>query len=274
MIVMKKQNHNTSRVLPRESTTSIKKEKAQTSWSRVSGWYDALLSENHTYQSEIIAPRLLRLVGEIRNKKVLDLACGQGYFTRLLKTAGADVVGSDVSTTLIKRARELSPEITFTVASAEKLPYDSAEFDTITSVLAFQNIEPVPAVFKECFRVLKKGGQLVLVINHPTFRVPQYSDWIFDEKKKTQERTVWKYLSEIKIKIAMNPSKQTKSFETISFHRPLQYWFKAGEKAGFVVTRLEEWESHKQSQQGPRKDAEDKARKEIPIFMALVFKKI
>lgn len=271
---MKKQNHNTSRVSPREPMHSIKKEKAATSWSRVSGWYDALLSETNTYQSDIIAPRLLRLVGDIKNKSILDLACGQGYFTRLLQKAGGAVVGSDVSTTLIKRARELSPGITFTVASAEKLPYDDSCFDTITSVLAFQNMEPVPAVFKECFRVLKKNGQLILVMNHPAFRVPQYSDWIFDEKKHTQERTVWRYLSEIKIKIAMNPSKQTKSVETISFHRPLQYWFKAGEKAGFVVTRLEEWESHKQSQAGPRKNAEDKARKEIPIFMALVFKKM
>jgi hypothetical protein len=56
------------------------------------------------------------------------------------------------------------------------------------------------------------------------------------KEKQTQERTIWRYLSEIKIKIAMNPSKQTKSVETISFHRPLQYWFKAAEKAGFVVT--------------------------------------
>jgi ubiquinone/menaquinone biosynthesis C-methylase UbiE len=272
---MKKQNHNMSRMTrSSDSSQTLKNEKAPTSWSRVSAWYDTLLSETNTYQSETIAPRLLRLVGDVKNKKALDLACGQGYFTRLLKEAGAAVLGSDISTTLIKRARELSPEITFTVASAEKLPYDDASFDTITSVLAFQNMEPVPAVFKECFRVLKKNGQLILVMNHPGFRVPQYSDWIFDEKKHTQERTIWRYLSEIKIKIAMNPSKQAKSIETISFHRPLQYWFKAAEKAGFVVTRLEEWESHKQSQAGPRKGAEDKARKEIPIFMAIVFKKL
>ncbi len=272
---MKKHNHNTPRTSSVASVkSSIKKEKSVTSWSRVSSWYDTLLSETNTYQSEIIAPRLLRLVGNTKNKKILDLACGQGYFTRLLYDAGATVVGSDISTTLIKRARELSPQIPFTVASADRLSYEDSSFDMITSILAFQNIETIPAVFKESFRVLKKGGQLILVMNHPAFRVPQYSDWIFDEKKQTQERTVWKYLSEIKIKIAMNPSKQTKSVETISFHRPLQYWFKAGEKAGFVVTRLEEWESHKQSQPGPRKNAEDKARKEIPIFMALIFKKI
>jgi ubiquinone/menaquinone biosynthesis C-methylase UbiE len=272
MTVMKKQNTNSR--ISNESEASFQKEKAPTSWTRVSAWYDTLLSETNTYQSEIIAPRLLRLVGDVKNKIVLDLACGQGYFTRLFAEAGAQIAGIDVSTTLIRRARELSPKISYTAGKADQLPYEKDIYDTIISVLAFQNIETVPAVFKESFRVLKKGGQLVIVINHPAFRVPQYSDWIFDERKQTQERTIWRYLSEIKIKIAMNPSKQTKSVETISFHRPLQYWFKAAEKAGFVVTRLEEWESHKQSQAGPRKDAEDKARKEIPIFMAIVFKKL
>ena len=56
---------------------------------------------------------------------------------------------------------------------------------------------------------------------------------------------------------------------TVSFHRPLQAYMKALEKAGFSLTRLEEWTSYKTSEAGPRKDAEDKARKEIPMFMML-----
>ncbi len=38
-------------------------------------------------------------------------------------------------------------------------------------------------------------------------------------------------------------------------------------KHGFAVTRLEEWISNKKSQKGPRVTAEDKARKEIPLFL-------
>ena len=40
-------------------------------------------------------------------------------------------------------------------------------------------------------------------------------------------------------------------------------------KEGFAVKRLEEWISHKESMVGPRKIAEDNARKEIPIFMMI-----
>ena len=55
----------------------------------------------------------------------------------------------------------------------------------------------------------------------------------------------------------------------MSFHRPLQYYFKMLAKEGFVVRRLEEWISHKESMAGPKKIAEDNARKEIPLFMMI-----
>ena len=40
-------------------------------------------------------------------------------------------------------------------------------------------------------------------------------------------------------------------------------------KAGLAITRLEEWISHKKSEEGPRATAEDVARKEIPLFLML-----
>ena len=71
----------------------------------------------------------------------------------------------------------------------------------------------------------------------------------------------------------MHPGKKG-SEVTISFHRPLQYFFKLFSKTGLSVTRLEEWISHKESQNGPRKVAEDKARKEFPLFLALELRKL
>jgi len=50
----------------------------------------------------------------------------------------------------------------------------------------------------------------------------------------------------------------------------MQYYFKALNKAGFAVSLMEEWNSHKKSQAGPRADAEDIARKEIPLFVCLM----
>ena len=57
--------------------------------------------------------------------------------------------------------------------------------------------------------------------------------------------------------------------KTISFHRPLQFYFKMLNKRGFCVSKLEEWNSNKISEEGPRKNPEDNARREIPLFLFL-----
>jgi SAM-dependent methyltransferase len=130
--------------------------------------------------------------------------------------------------------------------------------------------------FTECARALKPGGRFIIVINHPAFRIPGRSSWEWDEKEAKQYRRLDAYMSEDQNKIDMTPGKSKvadKRF-TVSFHRPLQSYFKALAKAGFAVTRLEEWISHKESQKGPRAMEEDRMRKEMPLFLCLEAKKI
>lgn len=118
-------------------------------------------------------------------------------------------------------------------------------------------------------RALKNNGKLFIVLNHPAFRNPKNTSWGFDEQSKTQYRRVDAYLSESHTDIDMTPgAKEEGSKEkTVSFHRPLQVYAKALVKNGFLIARLEEWNSNKKSEFGPRQKAEDKARKEIPLFM-------
>ena len=59
------------------------------------------------------------------------------------------------------------------------------------------------------------------------------------------------------------------SVATLSYHRPLEAYVKALSSAGLVIDRLEEWSSHKTSDSGPRAKAENVAREEIPLFLAL-----
>lgn len=150
---------------------------------------------------------------------------------------------------------------------------------------AIQNIKNFALALAEAFRVLRQGGRLVIVMNHPSFRIPKRSGWGFDYEKKIQYRRVDEYISESETAISMHPGLnasegrvgRTDSSDesvlgevfTISFHRPLQAYFKALRKAGFLVSRLEEWTSNKKSQSGPRVDAENKARREFPLFLAL-----
>jgi ubiquinone/menaquinone biosynthesis C-methylase UbiE len=241
-----------------------------TSWGKVADWYDDLLSGEGTYQKEVILPNLLRIATPLKGKKVLDLACGQGFFTKAFYEAGAEMSAVDISAELILLALAQSPkEIKYFVSPADKLDFaGDKQFDLVINVLAIQNIKEVDKVFAELFRVVKPAGKLIIVMNHPAFRVPKHSAWGWNEKGNVQFRQLDSYMSESAVPIVMNPG-QEKSAETLSFHRPLQYYFKLFSKYGFKTVRLEEWISNKKSDMGPRKSAEDKARKEFPLFLCL-----
>lgn len=253
-----------------------KNKKANTSWGRVANWYDDYLENTvDTYQRQVILPNLSRLLNLKKTEVILDLACGSGFFSRELAKSGAKIVGVDISPELIALARQkLSLNLEYQVSSAENLNAISDQvFHKAICVLAIQNIENVKGVLLEVARVLKSGGEIILVLNHPAFRVPNASGWEFDAEKNIQYRRIESYLSESKVSIAMHPGKAPEA-KTVSFHRPLQYYFKLLNSAGFVVSRLEEWISHKKSESGPRAVAEDQARHEFPLFLCLQAKKL
>jgi ubiquinone/menaquinone biosynthesis C-methylase UbiE len=247
-----------------------------TSWNNVVSWYDELLKSDDSYQAKVILPNLLRVLDLKKGEQVYDLACGQGYFANVFAHVGANITASDISKKLIETAKKDSKEkVSFYITPAHRAQFlKDGSMDTIVVVLAIQNIENVNEVFAECKRVLKDKGRMVLVLNHPAFRVPQGSDWVFQDG--IQSRIVSKYLSESKVSIDMTPGEKNlkKKISTITFHRSLQYYVKLFSKNGFAITRLEEWISHKQSGVGPRQMAEDKARKEIPMFMCIEVRKI
>jgi ubiquinone/menaquinone biosynthesis C-methylase UbiE len=255
-----------------------------TSWGGVAEWYDEHLALD-TYHEKVIMPNLFRMMGEVERKDILDLACGQGHISRVLVKGGARVTGADISAELITFAKtqESSEKwkdgklqaVTYITTPSHKLDMIKSESkDMIICVLAIQNIEKVAETFKECNRILRPEGKLFMVMNHPSFRIPQGSRWGYDEEHEVQYRRIDQYLSEAKIRIDMTPGKVQGKEYTISFHRPLQFYSKLLGKAGLAITRIEEWESHKKSGKGPRQKAEDTARKEIPLFMALELAKL
>jgi ubiquinone/menaquinone biosynthesis C-methylase UbiE len=197
------------------------------------------------------------------------VACGQGFFSRKFKQWGATVCGADISAELVAQAKNHSPDIPFHVAPAHKLAFaKDASFDVVSIILAIQNIQNIHETFAEAARVLVPGGRLVLVLNHPAFRVVKRSSWEWDERTKTQFRRVDGYLSSSTVPIVMHPG-QKESESTLSYHRSLQDFFKALGKTGYTVAKLEEWISHRKSDRGLRQQAEDQARKEIPLFLML-----
>jgi ubiquinone/menaquinone biosynthesis C-methylase UbiE len=246
--------------------------KTSTSWDDVADWYHEHLRGEDTYHVKVILPNLLRLMTLKKGEHVLDLACGDGFFSRAFYEAGAQVIGVDISSELIEIAKRNSvKEITYQTSGAHVLDMiKTASIDTAVCILAIQNIAEVKEMLVEMKRILKPEGRFFIVMNHPAYRIPKRSSWGIDEKGK-QYRRIDAYMTEMKEAISMHPGKNSDT--TVSFHRPLQYYGKLLSNTGLAITRIEEWISHKKSQTGPRSKEEDRMRKEIPLFLCLEVKR-
>jgi ubiquinone/menaquinone biosynthesis C-methylase UbiE len=244
--------------------------KKETSWGHVANWYHEHISESgDTYHEKVIKPNLLRVVGDVKGKHVLDLACGEGFFSRALLDAGARVTGVDIAPELIAIAKKLGPAgITYLAAPASRIPLPDSSFDAAICVLALQNIKDLSGTMAQVSHLLKKNGAFIVILNHPSFRILRYSQWGFDADTSVQFRRIDRYLSESSYAVRMHPGSKP-DVTTLSYHRPLQLYMKELSKHGFVLTGLEEWISHRVSEKGPRAAAEDRARKEFPLFLML-----
>jgi ubiquinone/menaquinone biosynthesis C-methylase UbiE len=246
--------------------------KMRTEWSgEVADWYDRLVGdEGSEYHRHVVHPGVARLLAPQPGGRIIDIACGQGALARLLQQRGAEVSGVDAAPELIKAARERGPEaIRYHVADARDLSFfPEKSFDSAACVLAIQNIHPIQPVFEGVNRLLRPGGTFVLAMMHPAFRGPKETKWGWDEETGVQFRRVDRYLLPRKSPIVTHPGK-TPDVYTWTFHRPMGAYVKALRNAGLLVDALEEWPSHKNSEPGPRAAAENTARKEIPMFLAL-----
>jgi ubiquinone/menaquinone biosynthesis C-methylase UbiE len=247
-----------------------------TGWGAVAGEYgESFIKNDGSYHATVLLPNLLRVVEPRKGKKILEVGCGDGFFSAEFAHAGAEVEGSDIASAMISEAKQKYPHVRWYVASADNLSFAKNElYDAVVIVLALQNIEHLQEALKEVARVLKPKGSLVAVLNHPAFRIPKHSSWGFDEATDTQYRRLDSYLSESAEEIDMDPGKTSGKRKTISFHRPLQVYVKALAKNNFGIVGLEEWISNRKSENGPRQKAEDTSRKEFPLFLMLKAQKL
>ncbi len=256
---------------------------SSTSWENVAEWYGTHLSAPGTYQSEIIWPSALRLLGVHAGQNILDIACGEGTFAQMIAKQGAKVMGIDASPTLVRQAQVKGiKNADFIVADAERFAHQfdgsvagsiKQMFDGAAMILALQNVANMNGVFAHAAKILNKNAPFVIVLNHPAFRVPRQSSWGFEDERKMMYRRIDSYLSDMDIPMLMNPG-SANSEKTMSFHRPISAYITALAANGFVIDAMEEWTSHKESTSGPRAKAENRIRKEIPMFLAIRARKV
>ena len=97
--------------------------------------------------------------------RVLDLGCGPGESTRLMKEQGYQVIGVDQSPNMIEAARRR--EVEALVSICDPLPFEDGEFGAVFACTSLEWCEQPHRIIKEVSRVLKPGGKFVAVTLGP-----------------------------------------------------------------------------------------------------------
>lgn len=117
-------------------------------------------------------PATLSLLPPVAGLRVLDAGCGPGVYAEWLHERGAQVVGVDVSPRMLALARQrLAAAVALHQGDLQQ-PLSflaDADFDLIIAPLVMDYLEDWGAVFREFYRLLRPGGQLVFSSGHPFF---------------------------------------------------------------------------------------------------------
>lgn len=249
----------------------------KTSWEEVYGWYSHLVGkEGHYYHQNVIIPQVLKLLAIPKDQpvKLLDLACGQGVLARNLPES-VEYWGVDLSQSLIREAKKLGRQggshfIVGDITQKINLPIPTV--DIVTIILAIQDLDNPEMAIKQASNYLSDKGRLLIVMNHPCFRIPRQSSWGIDEANKIQYRRLNGYLKPNAIPIQTAPGSGQNSPTVHYSHYPISSYSKWLKENGFVIELMDEWISDKTSE-GPKKRMEDRARTEFPLFLCILAQK-
>lgn len=196
----------------------------------------------------LLDPVMLRLLGDLRGSRILDVGCGEGYFSRVMARREADVVGLDISPAMIGLAQEeegrRSLGITYCLGDMTDLSVFGKEtFDAVTAYLSLSDCIDHQLALREAARVLKKKGRLVYCLPHPCFFTPGAS-WEPRDRLRVSgsdhDKLHWKvdrYFQRERVDWMVYPNLPG---STPHFHRPLQDYLEATWEAGLQVTALVE----------------------------------
>lgn len=235
---------------PKAETVKQKKK-----WNKAAKiWVEFVRSGKNYYAEYLNGPALKQMVGSVKGKRVLDIGCGEGYFSRFFAKIGAEVVGIDLSEALIKAAEEEEERhplgVKYLAADAANLHMlDSEIFDVAYCHMAIGDIPDYESAIAEVSRVLKTRGRFVIVMAHPCFSIrtldgKAISDWETslreDGSKEYLYYWVADYLRTHSYAWEWKHDRLSSSFVTVGFHRTISDYVNALIKHGLIVTSFDE----------------------------------
>jgi 2-polyprenyl-3-methyl-5-hydroxy-6-metoxy-1,4-benzoquinol methylase len=220
-------------------------------WDTNAEAWDKRIGGGGGWQSTVIGPTVERMLDIQPGEQVLDIACGNGIFSRRLAELGAYVVASDFSPKLIEFAKQRTTEradrIEYHVVDAtdegQLLALAGSEakrFDAAVCNMALMDMPEIEPLFRALTKLLKANGRFVFSIMHPCFNglsIAMLAERADYDVEPTYSIKISRYLSSEATKgLAINDQPVQQYY----WHRPLHEVFNSAFSSGLVIDRLEE----------------------------------
>ncbi|MBS4218086.1 class I SAM-dependent methyltransferase [Bacillus sp. FJAT-49711] len=232
-------------------------EESKLKWNENAGfWDDYMGDESNRFHREIIRPYTEKLLNIKASQTILDIACGNGNFSRKLIELGANVVAIDYSSEMVERAKLRSRlhQIDYKVLDATNfdslIALGNDRFDSAVANMALMDIVDIQPLMKALFFLLKENGIFVFSITHPCFQSPNMRkvhevedmDGSLQSKNSIQ---IFNYLTPQPYKAIGIKGQPTPHY---MFHRPLSYYVNLAFQHHFVLDGIEEPSFQKESE--------------------------
>jgi demethylmenaquinone methyltransferase/2-methoxy-6-polyprenyl-1,4-benzoquinol methylase len=157
-------------VVPYKHESTGKKEQVARMFDSISGRYDFL---NHLLSLGIDRSwrrKAIRMLRDSQPRYILDVATGTGDFAiQALSLNPVKIVGIDISEGMLSKGRtklaerNLGERIELLKGDSENIPFEENKFDAVTVAFGVRNFENLERGLQEIHRVLRPGGQVVIL---------------------------------------------------------------------------------------------------------------
>ena len=216
-------------------------------WDAKAAFWDAHMADGNRFQRELIGPASERLLQIQPGERVLDIACGNGVFTRRLAQLGAEVIGADFSRVFLERARARKTpwdeRITYREVDATDeaalLALGEGQFNAIVCNMALMDMAEIGPLVRASRRLMAPGGRFVFSVQHPPFNNNSIS--LIGERAAADVSTYFvKVGAYLTVPPGLGAGMPGEPVPHWYFHRPLHELFGEFFAAGWVIDGLEE----------------------------------
>jgi 2-polyprenyl-3-methyl-5-hydroxy-6-metoxy-1,4-benzoquinol methylase len=265
-------------------------------WNEVPSddWVGHTQSDDAAVVRGLLGPIMLQAL-EPKGKSILDLGCGEGYFARTIKAAGAvHSAGLDISPDFIKTAQARDPQGEYHVQDIQTGSFFGPErFDAMSAFMVLMYMRDLDAAYRNIAKMLRPGGRLVASITNPYYSVPAGSwRWTFnpgsyqhvDPRRRTWKmiarqieavlRGQFQYMLHIKNYFETRVvTKQLTGADVMHLHRPFSEYLNFAKKNGLELEVMLEPRITPELLARYPDEPVARALADVPVLLVLVFTK-